>query len=78
MQSAELVALPLNERLMAMEALWESLCHNSGQGLPVPDWHKEELSQRIAAMDAGLETVSPWEDAKVNIRQRAHALTGAA
>jgi len=78
MQSAELVALPLNERLMAMEALWESLCHDSGRGLPVPDWHQEELSQRLTALDAGVDTVSPWEDVKVRIRQRAHTVIGTA
>ena len=75
MQTAELVALPLNERLMAMEALWESLCLDSTQLPSVPDWHQEELMRRTAALDAGEDTMSPWEDAKDRIRERARTMS---
>jgi len=74
MQTAELVALPLAERLQAMEALWDSLCRDQTQTLVVPTWHQEELSKRLTALDSGEELLSPWEEAKQRIRHRAEQL----
>lgn len=75
MQTAELVALPLKERLMAMEVLWESLCREPSQAMLVPDWHQDELAQRVVALHDGTATVTPWEEAKDRIRGLAKALT---
>jgi hypothetical protein len=58
MQTAELVALPLTERLMAMEVLWESLCREPAHVMLVPDWHQDELAQRVAALHDGTATVA--------------------
>jgi len=74
MQTAELVALPLSERLQAMEDLWVSLCQEPAQMQTVPDWHQKVLSQRMTALEAGVESVAPWEDAKDRIRQRARQM----
>ena len=41
MHTAELVALPLVERLQAMEALSDSLCRDQTNGQVVPTWHEE-------------------------------------
>ncbi|MFZ4482222.1 MAG: addiction module protein [Rhodoferax sp.] len=73
MQTAELVALPLAERLQAMEALWDSLCRDQTQAV-VPAWHEEELNKRVAALDSGEEVATPWETAKERLRQRAERL----
>ncbi len=74
MQTAELVALPLAERLQAMEALWDSLCRDQTQTPVVPAWHQEELSKRVSALDSGEELATPWEEAKQRIRHRAEQL----
>lgn len=74
MQTAELVVLPLAERLQAMEALWDSLCRDQTQAHAVPTWHEEELNKRVAALDSGEEVAIPWEEAKERIRQRAERL----
>jgi putative addiction module component (TIGR02574 family) len=76
MQNAELVALPLAQRLQAMEALWDSLCRDAAQSLDVPVWHQEELRQRLDALDSGAVAVTPWELAKDRIRHRAEQLVG--
>jgi len=80
MQTAELAALPLSERLQAMEVLWESLCQEPGQvqTQTLPDWHHQVLNQRLAALDAGVETVTPWNEAKDRIRQRTRTLNSSA
>ena len=75
MQTADLVALPLAQRLQAMEALWESLCKDSDQAQIVPTWHQEVLGQRLESLNAGIEIVSPWEEAKDRIRQRSRQAT---
>ncbi len=74
MQTAELVALPLADRLQAMEALWESLCRDQSQAHAVPVWHQDELNKRLAALDSGEEAVSPWEEARERMRHRAERL----
>lgn len=74
MHTAELVALPLAERLQAMEALWDSLCRDQSQAHVVPDWHRKELDKRLKALDSGEEGVSSWEEAKERIRHRAEQL----
>lgn len=74
MQTAQLVALPLAERLQAMEALWDSLCRDQTQTPVLPAWHEEELNRRVAALDSGEEVATPWETAKERLRQRAEQL----
>jgi putative addiction module component (TIGR02574 family) len=71
MQTAELVALPLAERLQAMEALWDSLCREQAQALVIPTWHEDELSKRMAAIERGEVLTVPWEEAKERIRRQA-------
>lgn len=56
MEIAELTALPLADRLRAMEALWESPCLETPGKAPAPDWHAEVLSART--LDAGTESTS--------------------
>lgn len=71
MQTTDLVALSLPQRLQAMEALWASLCQEPSMAQQIPDWHQEVLSQRLEALDSGEEIVTPWDTAKDRIRQQA-------
>lgn len=71
MDTTELVALPLEQRLLAMEALWDSLCRDTTHAPVIPGWHQEVLQKRVAALDAGVEPTSPWDEAKERIRQSA-------
>jgi len=75
METAELVALPLRERLLAMEALWESLCRDPASLQTVPTWHASVLNDRLADLEAGRDNPTPWETAKVRIRAQAEHLT---
>lgn len=47
-----------------------TLCQEPEQAQSVPDWHQQVLGQRLAAMEDGVETVTPWQEAKERIRQR--------
>ena len=66
--------LPLNqmtveEKLKAVEILWDDLCQNEEQ-IPVADWQKELLDERQQQIDAGEAKFSDWESAKKRIRER--------
>ena len=56
----KLQALPARQKLQLAEALWFEGVND--QSLPVPPWHQELLSERLAAYKAGtLKTISVAE-----------------
>lgn len=57
--------LPAEERWELAESIWESLEHE--QTLPLPDWQRTVLEQRIAEDDASPEGGSPWPEVKKRI-----------
>ncbi len=67
-----MITLPLNEmsveeKLQAMEMLWEDLSRRE-EDVPSPDWHGAVLLEREAALERGEEVVEDWESAKRRIR----------
>lgn len=67
-----MIPLPLNEmsveeKLQAMEMLWEDLSRRP-EDVPSPEWHDTVLREREAALDRGQEEVEDWESAKRRIR----------
>lgn len=70
MQTAELITLPLAERLQAMEALWESLCRDAPDSLLTPAWHADVLAARAKALDSGADPTSAWADVKRRINTK--------
>lgn len=64
MQTSELIALPLADRLQAMEALWESLCRDAPDSVLSPAWHAGVLDARAKALDSGTDLTSSWIDVK--------------
>ncbi len=69
MSIAELRKLPLNEKLQIMEVLWEDL-RNHEEALPVSEWHKKLLDERLKAVEEGREEILEWDDIKHDIRTR--------
>jgi hypothetical protein len=65
--------LPLSEmtveqKLQAMESLWDDLCSRS-EDLPSPPWHGDILAEREAALASGEEAFEDWDVAKRKIRE---------
>lgn len=71
MTSAEIVAMPVAEKLRLMEELWESLCAQSGGEIASPAWHGEVLERRLRRLANGEEDTAPWPEAKERIRAQA-------
>lgn len=57
------------EKMRAMEALWDDLCHQAAD-IPSPEWHGDLLSQREEALSKGSEAATDWEEAKKKIRDQ--------
>jgi putative addiction module component (TIGR02574 family) len=69
------IVLPLNEmttaeKLAVIERLWDDLARNP-QDVPSPDWHGEELSQRLRRAQAGESPFSEIQDVRERLRKAA-------
>ncbi len=61
--------MTLHEKLQAMELLWDQLRQCEEQ-IPVPQWHKDLLDERLKLVAAGKASFSDWEEAKQRILAR--------
>jgi hypothetical protein len=61
--------MTLEEKLRAMEALWDDLCHRQ-ESIPVPQWHKDLLDERARLVEQGKARFVGWETAKKQISER--------
>ena len=66
--SIPLQDMTVEEKLQAMESLWDDLCARPGQ-VPSPAWHGDVLTEREAASQRGDEQFEDWEAAKRKIDQ---------
>ena len=64
----QLEQMTIEEKLQAMEALWNDLCRRNA--VPVPQWHKDILDERQRLIDEGKAKFIDWETAKEQIRAR--------
>jgi len=60
--------MPLHEKLLTMEALWENLSSNE-ESLEIPEWHKDVLDHRDRLIAEGKARFISWEQAKREIWQ---------
>lgn len=58
--------MTVEEKLQAMEALWDDLCARA-ERVPSPDWHRAVLEEREAAVGRGQEILEDWAAAKKRI-----------
>ena len=61
--------MTLQEKLAAMELLWEDLAR-SPESLESPGWHKDILDERRERVAEGKAQFADWETAKKDIRSK--------
>ena len=61
--------MSVEEKILAMETLWDDLCGRAG-GVQSPAWHEDVLADRDAARQRGEDASEDWEEAKRNIRNK--------
>lgn len=61
--------MSLEEKLRAMEALWDDLCRKP-ESVPVSNWQKNLLDERERSIKQGKSHFSDWESAKKRIAKK--------
>ena len=61
--------MSVEEKLQAMESLWDDLCSKAGD-ISSPAWHEEVLADRQAMQERGEDQFEDWDTAKRNIRSK--------
>ena len=59
--------MSIQEKLAAMETLWENLSRSPG-AIESPEWHKEILDDRRQRVADGTAQFEDWDTAKAKIR----------
>ena len=67
--SLPLSEMTLEEKLQAMEALWEDLSRTPDL-IESPTWHEDILREREQRLAAGEAKFVDWDEAKAYIRSR--------
>jgi putative addiction module component (TIGR02574 family) len=69
LSAPEIEKLSVPQKLEMIEILWDSI-PDSLDSLPIPEWHKQILNERLAEADASPEANIPWEQVRSELRRR--------
>ena len=61
--------MSMEEKLRAMESLWDDLCSKAGD-MSSPAWHEDVLAERAAMQKRGEDAFEDWDAAKRSIRSK--------
>lgn len=61
--------LPVDEKLDYVQALWERIAAKP-EGVPVPDWHRGVLDERLAAHRANPGAGRSWEEIREELLRK--------
>ena len=67
---AEILALPVTERVRMVEAIWDSISAVP-DALPLTQWQKDELDRRLAEFEADPDSGATLEEVFARIRRAA-------
>lgn len=62
----EIKNMPLKERVLLMEAIWETLCQDA-PSIDSPEWHKDTLDKRREMIESGQAAFIPIDNFKKEI-----------
>jgi len=69
LEAAEIKQMSLEERLQAMELLWDSISSEPDKVVS-PGWHRVVLSERMAKIEAGQATFLTLDEVKARLARR--------
>ena len=64
--------LPVDEKIDYVQSLWDRIAVSLGQ-LPLHDWQREVLDERLAAHRASPDEARPWKDVLDGLERRLKA-----
>lgn len=65
---AEILALPVAERMRLIEAIWDSISA-APEALPLTQWQKDELDRRLAEFEVDPDSGASLEEVFARIRR---------
>jgi putative addiction module component (TIGR02574 family) len=65
---AEILALPVSERMRLIEAIWDSISAVP-EALPLTQWQKDELDRRLAELASDPDSGASLEEVFARIRR---------
>lgn len=65
---AEILELPVAERVLLVEAIWDSISA-APESLPLTQWQKDELDRRLAEHQSDPESGASFEEVLARIRR---------
>jgi len=65
---AEILALPVAERVRLVEAVWDSIS-TVPEALSLTDWQRRELDQRLAELESNPDAGASLEEVFARIRR---------
>ncbi len=68
MQSLQLNQMPLSEKFLMMEKLWESLSQEATNNGFTPKWHLDVLDERALKVQRGESSFSSFYDVKKRLQ----------
>jgi len=68
MSTLALDTMTIEEKIQAMESIWDDLCSNADK-LTSPSWHKHILAQREIDAIKGNDDFVDWSTAKEQIKK---------
>ena len=61
--------LPVEDKIDYVQSLWDRIAAKPDQ-IPVPEWHRQALDERLAAHEASPEAARSWQDVRDEIRSK--------
>ena len=61
--------LNVDDQIEYVQALWDRIAAKPDQ-VPVPDWHREIVEERLRDLDAHPDASRPWEKVKADLLKR--------
>lgn len=61
--ASDIAEMPVDERIRLVEDIWDSIVEHP-ETVAVPEWHKEELENRLDAYHANPKEGSPWHEVR--------------
>ncbi len=61
--------LSVEDQIEYVQALWDRIAAKEDK-VPLPDWHREVLDERLADLDANPDAGRPWEEVEADLVKR--------
>lgn len=59
--------LSAEEQINYVQFLWDRIAAQPDR-IPVPEWHNDVLSERLAELESDPDAGRPWEDVRADLR----------